>query len=85
MSSQVVTVERLNSDGSNYASWTFHLYNTFRSLGPEVEQIFDVSVLPINIFWRLVLKCFGIKNKATQKEVKWLMPFVLRSIISLRI
>jgi hypothetical protein len=49
MSSQEVTVELLNSDGSNYASWSFHLYNTFRSLGPEVEQIFDASVLPINI------------------------------------
>jgi hypothetical protein len=49
MSSQEVTVEFLNSDGSNYASWSFYLYNTFRSLGPEVEQIFDASVLPINI------------------------------------
>jgi hypothetical protein len=49
MSSQEVTVEILNSDGSNYASWCFHLYNTFRSLGPKVEQIFDASVLPINI------------------------------------
>jgi hypothetical protein len=28
MSSQDVTVELLNSDGSNYASWYFHLYNT---------------------------------------------------------
>jgi hypothetical protein len=49
MLSQEVTVELLNSDGSNYASWSFHLYNTFSSLGPEVEQIFDASVLPINI------------------------------------
>jgi hypothetical protein len=49
MSSQEVTVELVNSDGSNYASWSFHLYHTFRSLGPEVEQIFDASVLPINI------------------------------------
>jgi hypothetical protein len=49
MSSQEVTVELLNSNGSNYASMSFHLYNTFRSLGPEVEQIFDASVLPINI------------------------------------
>jgi hypothetical protein len=49
MSSQEETVELLNSDGSNYASWSFHLYNTFRSLGPEVEQIFDASVFPINI------------------------------------
>jgi hypothetical protein len=29
MSSQEVTIELLNSDGSNYASWYFHLYNTF--------------------------------------------------------
>jgi hypothetical protein len=49
MSSQEVTVELVNSDGSNYASWSFHLYHTFRSLGPEVEKIFDASVLPINI------------------------------------
>jgi hypothetical protein len=49
MSSQEVTVELLNFDGSNYASWSFHLYNTFRSLGPEVEKIFDASFLPINI------------------------------------
>jgi hypothetical protein len=49
MSSQEVTVELVNSNGSNYASWSFHLYHTFRSLGPEVEQIFDASVLPINI------------------------------------
>jgi hypothetical protein len=53
MSSQEVTVELLNSDDSNYASWSFHLYNTFRSLGPKVEQIFDASVLPINIESRL--------------------------------
>jgi hypothetical protein len=37
MSSQEVTVELVNSDGSNYASWSFHLYHTFRSLGPEVD------------------------------------------------
>jgi hypothetical protein len=49
MSSQEVTVELLNSDGSNYASWSFQLYNAFRSLGPEVEQIFDASIFPINI------------------------------------
>jgi hypothetical protein len=65
MSSQEVTVELLNSDGSNYASWSFHLCNTFRSLAPKVEQIFDASVLPINICWGPVLKCFGIKNNAT--------------------
>jgi hypothetical protein len=49
MSSQEVTVELLNFDGSNYASWPIHLYNTFRSLGHEVEQIFDASVLPVNV------------------------------------
>jgi hypothetical protein len=28
---------------------SFHLHNTFRSLGPKVEQIFDASILSINI------------------------------------
>jgi hypothetical protein len=49
MLQEEVTVELLNFDGSNYAFWSFHLQNAFRSLGLEVEQIFDASMWPINI------------------------------------
>jgi hypothetical protein len=55
MLQEEVTVELLNSDGSNYASWSFHLQNAFRSLSPEAEQIFDASILPINIDMKIRL------------------------------
>jgi hypothetical protein len=48
MSQEEVTLELPNFDGSSYASWSFYLQNAFGSLGPEIEQILDASILSVN-------------------------------------
>jgi hypothetical protein len=44
-----VTLELLLSDGSNYASWSIHMFNAFRTIDPRSEQILDKSTLPSRI------------------------------------
>jgi hypothetical protein len=34
------------SNGSNYASWSDHVLNAFRIIGPNIERIFVASILP---------------------------------------
>jgi hypothetical protein len=40
-----VTFEPLALDGSNYASWSIHVLNYIRTMGPLTEKIFVASIL----------------------------------------
>jgi hypothetical protein len=41
-----VTLERLLSDCSNYASWSTSVINAFRTIDLQLEQILDKSIIP---------------------------------------
>ena len=41
-----VLFEPLSLDGSNYSSWSAHVLNLLRTMGPSFEQIVDESILP---------------------------------------
>ena len=41
-----VSFEPLQCDGSNYYSWSAHVLNTLRTLGPSYEWIVESSILP---------------------------------------
>ena len=41
-----VPFEPLALDGSNYASWSAHVLNVFRTISPLAEQVVVVSILP---------------------------------------
>ena len=40
-----VTFEPLQCDGSNYYSWSAHVLNALRALGPSYEQVVETSIL----------------------------------------
>ena len=46
-----VTLEPLLLDGSNYASWSTYMLSVFRTMGPQIERIVDVSISPLNYVW----------------------------------
>ena len=41
-----VPFEPLSLDGSNYSSWSAHVLNVLRTMGPSFEHIVDESILP---------------------------------------
>ena len=41
-----VSFEPLQCDGSNYYSWSAHVLNALRALGPSYEQVVEISILP---------------------------------------
>ena len=41
-----VPFELLSLDGSNYSSWSAHILNVLRTMGPSFEQIVEESILP---------------------------------------
>ena len=41
-----VPSEPLSLDGSNYSSWSAHILNVLRTMGPSFEQIVEESILP---------------------------------------
>jgi hypothetical protein len=41
-----VTFEILLNDYSNYASWSTSVINAFRTIDPQLEQIWDKSIIP---------------------------------------
>ena len=41
-----VPFEPLSLDGSNYSSWSAHILNVLRTMGPSFEQIVESSILP---------------------------------------
>jgi hypothetical protein len=46
MSTKEVIVELVPTNGSNYASWSASVIKAFRSVDPQLELIFDKSILP---------------------------------------
>ena len=40
-----VSFEPLQCDGSNYYSWSAHILNSLRTLGPSYEQVVETSIL----------------------------------------
>ena len=41
-----IPFEPLQCDGSNYYSWSAHVLNALRALGPFNEQVVETSILP---------------------------------------
>jgi len=41
-----VPFEPLSLDGSNYSSWSAHILNVLRTMGPSFERIVVSSILP---------------------------------------
>ena len=41
-----VLFKPLSLDGSNYSSWSAHILNVLRTMGPSFEQIIESSILP---------------------------------------
>ena len=41
-----VRFEPLSLDGSNYSSWSAHVFNVLMTMGPSFELIIDESILP---------------------------------------
>jgi hypothetical protein len=46
-----VFFEPLVSVGSHYASWSSHVLNALRTMGPNVERILVASILPPKRSW----------------------------------
>ena len=46
LASEEVSLELLLLDGSNYTSWSTSVLDVFRTMGPQIEQIVDVSISP---------------------------------------
>ena len=44
-----VPFEPLALDGSNYASWSIHVLNCIRTMGPLAEKIVVASILPSHL------------------------------------
>ena len=43
-----VLFEPLSLDGSNYSSWSAHVLNVLRTMGPSFQQIVEENILPID-------------------------------------
>src|SRR6185312_4117367 len=44
-----VPFELLRCDGSNYPSWSAHVLNILRTMGPSFERVVKTSVLPKDV------------------------------------
>ena len=44
-----VPFELLRCDGSNYPSWSAHVLNILRTMGPSFERVVKASVLPKDV------------------------------------
>jgi hypothetical protein len=67
--SEEVSLELLLLDGSNYASWSASVLNVFKDMGPQIEQIVDVSTSPpsddLVYLSREEVKCLQLNAQAT--------------------
>ena len=67
--SEEVSLELLLLDGSNYASWSASVFDVFRAMGPHIERIVDVSILPpsddLDILSKEEVKCLQHNAQAT--------------------
>ena len=44
-----VPFELLRCDGSNYPSWSAHVLNILRTMGPSFEHVVKTNVLPKDV------------------------------------
>ena len=67
--SEEVSLELLLLDGSNYTSWSACMLDIFRAMGPQIEQIVDVSISPpsdnLDYLSREEVKCLQHNAQAT--------------------
>lgn len=80
-----VSLELLLLDGSNYASWSAHVLDVFRTMGPHIEQIVDVSISPpsddLDYLSREEVKFLQYNAQATNVLFSALSEDVLDAII----
>ena len=66
---EMVSLELLLLDGSNYASWSTSVLTIFKDIGPHIERIIDVSISPpsddLAILSKEEVKCLQHNAQAT--------------------
>jgi hypothetical protein len=72
-------------DGSNYASWSASVLDVFRTMGPQIQRIVDVSISPpsydLDYLSREEVKCLQYNAQATNVLFRALSEYVLDAII----
>src|SRR5436190_8503586 len=75
-----VALEPLLLDGSNYASWSTYMLSVFRTMGPQIERIVDVSISPLNYVWENLssekMTCLQLNAQASYALLCALSPDV---------
>jgi hypothetical protein len=83
--SEDVSLELLLLDGSNYASWSASVLDVFRAMGPQIEQIVDVSISPpsddFHYLSREEVKCLQYNAQAPNILFSALSEDVLDAIV----
>ncbi|XP_066392259.1 uncharacterized protein [Miscanthus floridulus] len=83
--SEEVSLELLLLDGSNYTSWSASVLDVFRTMGPQIEQIVDVSILPphddLIYLSREEVKCLQLNAQAANILFSALSEDVLDAVI----
>ena len=83
--SEELSLELLLLDGSNYASWSASVLDVFRTMGPHIERIVDVSISPpsddLAILSKEEVKCLQHNAQATNVLFSALSEDVFDAII----
>ncbi|XP_066323246.1 uncharacterized protein [Miscanthus floridulus] len=83
--SEEVSLELLLLDGSNYTSWSASVLDVFRTMGPQIEQIVDVSISPphddLIYLSREEVKCLQLNAQAANVLFSALSEDVLDAVI----
>ena len=83
--SEEVSLELLPLDGSNYTSWSACILDIFRAMGPQIEQIVDVSISPpsdnLDYLSREEVKCLQYNAQATNVLFSALSEDVFDTVI----
>ncbi|XP_066311268.1 uncharacterized protein [Miscanthus floridulus] len=85
LTSEEVSLELLLLDGSNYTSWSASVLDVFRTMGPQIEQIVDVSISPphddLIYLSREEVKCLQLNAQAANVLFSALSEDVLDAVI----
>ncbi|XP_066396305.1 uncharacterized protein [Miscanthus floridulus] len=83
--SEEVSLELLLLDSSNYTSWSASVLDVFRTMGPQIEQIVDVSISPphddLIYLSREEVKCLQLNAQAANVLFSALSEDVLDAVI----
>ena len=83
--SEEVSLKLLLLDGSNYTSWSASVLDVFRTMGPQIEQIVDVSISPphddLIYLSREEVKCLQLNAQAANVLFSALSEDVLDAVI----